>query len=221
MSCPVLRAHPILALACGCALAAGALVACNSDGRTLRPADSSQTESVYTPTTTTTIPGASVPAVAPAESTEVSFQLVLPWVDGGTIDPRYTCNGDDVQPQVSWFGAPADAVEMALVVIDTDANNFVHWIVGGLDPKDPMIGENQVPVGAIEGANGFSTAAAPVVGWRGPCPPAGTAHHYQFTLYALDQQIELPTGSSAADMQAVIDASSIAAAQVVGVYQTP
>jgi len=202
-------------------LATAGVVACKSDGRTLRPADSSQTESVYTPTTTTTIVGASTAAVIPVQSTEMAFVLNLPWTDGGAIDARYTCKGDDVQPQVSWFGAPANAVEMALVVIDTDANNFVHWVIGGLDPSDPLIAENSVPVGAIEGTNSFSTATAPVTGWRGPCPPAGASHHYQFTLFALDQQMELPTGSSAADMQAVIDASAVAAAQVVGIFETP
>jgi hypothetical protein len=151
----------------------------------------------------------------------LAFSLSLPWVDGGEIDARFTCNGADVQPQVGWLGAPADAVEMALVVTDTDASNFVHWIVAGLEPTDPLIPENSVPLGAIEGLNGFSTPSAPVTGWRGPCPPAGTPHHYRFTLYALDQQVELPTGSAAADLQAIIDASAIAAAQVTGVYTTP
>ena len=47
------------------------------------------------------------------------------------------------------------------------------------------IGEGDVPVGAIEGQNGFSTATVPSIGWSGPCPPAGTTHHYRFTLYAL------------------------------------
>jgi Raf kinase inhibitor-like YbhB/YbcL family protein len=210
----------------GCSvLTAAVLAGCNSDGRTLRPADPTQNQSVYTPTTTTTL----VPdtdtvadAVSPAtDAAALTFVLNLPWLDGGQINARYTCNGADVQPQISWLGAPANAVEMALVATDTDSGDFVHWIVAGLDPHDPLIGENATPVGAIEGQNGFSTAATPVIGWRGPCPPAGTPHHYRFTLYALDQQVELPTGSSAADLQSVIDASSIAAAQTTGVYATP
>ena len=114
-----------------------------------------------------------------------------------------------------------NAVEIALVVTDTDANDFVHWVVAGLDPKNPSIAEGSVPVGAIEGANGFSTAAAPSVGWNGPCPPKGSTHHYRFTLYALDQQIELPTGSPASDLMSAIDLSSIEAAQITGVYTSP
>jgi Raf kinase inhibitor-like YbhB/YbcL family protein len=207
-------------------LAITALAACNSDGRTLRPASPSQTQSVYTPTTTTvaattaTVDGAILPA-ATAEVAPLAFVLDLPWTDGGAIDSKYTCNGIDVHPELSWLGAPSGAIEMALVVTDTDADDFVHWAIAGLDPFDPELGEGDVPVGAIEGLNGFSTPSTPVIGWRGPCPPAGVAHHYQFTLYALDQQVDLPTGAPAADLLQVIDSSAIGTAQVTGVYATP
>jgi Raf kinase inhibitor-like YbhB/YbcL family protein len=217
----VSRAGSFLTTAVACGVVALTLVACNDDGRTLRPARPSQTQSVYTPTTTTTVAPSPTLALDASETAPLAFVLNLPWVDNAIIDTKYTCNGDDVQPQVSWFGAPPEAVEMALVVRDVDANNFVHWIIAGLDPHNPFLAENSVPVGAIEGQNDFSTASAPDIGWRGPCPPKGAPHHYVFTLYALDQQVELPTGSSAADMQSVIDSTSIQAAQVTGIYQTP
>jgi hypothetical protein len=115
------------------------LVGCNSDGRTLRPARPDQTGSVYTTTTTSTVPveadaGA---ALDPAlETPALAFVLNLPWEEGGAIDPRYTCDGADIQPGVSWLGAPADAVEMALVVTDTDADDFVHRRELGADRGD-------------------------------------------------------------------------------------
>ena len=213
-----------------------AFVGCNSDGRTLRPARPDQTGSVYTTTTTSTVPTQVIDgsALDPAlETPALAFVLNLPWEEGGAIDPRYTCDGADIQPGFSWLGAPADAVEMALVVVDTDADDVVHWVVAGLDPNDPFVGENSVPVGAIEGRN--QLAATPAVGqttttlagalpddadigWSGPCPPAGTSHHYLFSLYALAQQLELPTGSDAADMQAAIDAVALSVTHRTGVY---
>jgi Raf kinase inhibitor-like YbhB/YbcL family protein len=217
-------------LGCTAILAAG-LAACNSDGRTLRPAKPTQTQSVYTPTTTT-VPPTTVTSIDNSKigtlgtsttlaSATIPFTLQLPFTEGGAIDSRFTCNGTDVHPQIAWLGTPINTVEMALVVTDADANDFVHWIIAGLDPNDPLLGEGDVPVGAIEGENGFSTAAAPAVGWRGPCPPAGTTHHYWFTLYALSQQVELPTGSSSEDLLAVITNSSIDAAEVTGLYTAP
>jgi phosphatidylethanolamine-binding protein (PEBP) family uncharacterized protein len=123
---------------------------------------------------------------------------------------------------------------MALVVTDTDADDFVHWVIAGLDPNDPFIGENSVPIAAIEGTNDFggapggaatSTTAAgspggddPGIGWRGPCPQDGTSHHYLFSLYALGQHLELPTGSAAADMIAAIDAVALSVTHRTGVY---
>lgn len=196
--------------------------ACSSDGRYLREPRPDQTQSVYTPSTTTTIVGQVVPEIPAIETTpQLAFVLVMPWLNDGVIDARYTCTGGEVQPQFSWYGAPAGTVEMALVVSDVDASNFVHWIIAGLDPNDPLVAENEVPLGAIEGQNGFSTAAQTDVGWRGPCPPAGSSHTYRATLYALDQQVELPTGSPAADLLAVIEGSALQAAQVDGVYPTP
>lgn len=209
----------------GCCLAAVvALVGCNSDGRYLRPAQPGQTQSVYTPTTTTvpgsvdTLGGTVVPET---QAPTLAFVLHLPFTDGGAMDAKYTCNGLDLHPAVSWLGTPDGTVEMALEVVDVDAGNFVHWIIAGLDPTNPSIGEGDVPVGAIEGQNGFSTKAAVSIGWRGPCPPKGTTHHYRFTLYALGQQVELATGSAAADLQTAIESAAIAAAQVTGVYATP
>ncbi|MEO7397632.1 MAG: YbhB/YbcL family Raf kinase inhibitor-like protein, partial [Ilumatobacteraceae bacterium] len=186
------------------------VAACNSDGRTLRPAGPDQTASVYTTTTTTTAIAPDLDDIAPTnidattvlpsvstniedpalDATDLAFVLNVPWEDGGIIDPRYTCDGADIQPGFSWLGTPADAVEMALVVIDIDADNFVHWVIAGLDPTNPFVEENSTPVSAIEDDEG----------WRGPCPPTGTTHHYRFTLYALAEHIELPSGSTAADL---------------------
>jgi Raf kinase inhibitor-like YbhB/YbcL family protein len=194
---------------------------CKSDGRTLREPATDQTQSVYTPSTTTTIAGQTTPTALATTTPTLPFTLNLPWLNGATIDTRFTCNGIDAQPRFGWLGAPAGAAEMALVVSDVNAGNFVHWIITGLDPADSLLDENEVPIGAIEGENGFNTAAKPDIGWRGPCPPAGVPHTYRFTLYALDQQVELPTGSPAADLLAVIEASAIGVTQVDGIYQTP
>ncbi len=225
-------ARPILVFITGPALLVS-LSACNSDGRTLRPAAPDQTASVYTTTTASTIPANSADgelALDPVLEAPAAAEFVLnmPWEEGGPIDPRYTCDGADIQPGFNWFGAPPEAVELALVVVDTDADDFVHWVIAGLDPANPFVGENSVPIAAIEGTNDFagpssgqaaaSSGADGSIGWRGPCPPDGSSHNYRFTLYALGEHIELPTGSSAADLQAAIDATSLSVAQRTGVY---
>ena len=210
-----------------------AIVSCKSDGRTLRPALPSQVGSVFTPTTSTTIvvevalpqPSGGLPDFGEGGDdgsvATAAFTLQMPWADGGVIAPRYTCSGENQSPGFTWAGTPPGTVEMALVVTDTDAGGFVHWVIAGLDPATPVVYEGAVPVAAIEGSNDFTAIDLPTIGWAGPCPPAGSKHHYRFTLYALDQQIELPTGSPAADLIAVIEAASVQAAQVTGTYSSP
>ena len=184
----------------------------------MRPAGADKTASISVPTTSTTLAGDQVsPPVGAGVETQptLPFTVQTPWANGVAINALHTCNGGNVAPSITWFGAPADAVEMALVVVDTDAN-FVHWVISGLDPTNPEIPEGNVPVGAIEATNDFGK-----VGWDGPCPPPGAPHHYEFTLYALDQATELPTGTPAKDLIAFIKNTQIDSAQVVGVYQAP
>src|SRR3989442_9789335 len=50
---------------------------------------------------------------------------------GGTIPARYTCDGQDVSPPLSWSGAPAGTKSFALISDDPDApgGTWVHWVL--------------------------------------------------------------------------------------------
>ena len=107
------------------------LTACNDDGREMRPP-------VLPPPPTTTTPPNTVPAgegsqgaiiTAPSTSTlPASFQLVTAWPNGAQIPARYTCDDANVAPAISWTAVPVDAVEIAVSMVDLDAN-FVHWVM--------------------------------------------------------------------------------------------
>jgi len=156
-------------------LTALVLGGCSHDGRTLRPAQPNQTQSIVDPTT-----------VAATKAPE-PMQVTVNWSsDGTTIDNRYTCDGANQVPEVSWSNLPASTAEVALSVVDPDANGFVHWVVGGLPAVGGSMPGGALPQGAVAGTNG-----AGKIGWTGPCPPAGSTHHYQLTLYALDDEIGL------------------------------
>lgn len=115
------------------------------------------------------------------------------------------CTGNNVSPSFSWKGAPANTKSFALTMYDPDAptgSGFWHWVVynipadakgiaaGAGDPK-----KTALPAGSVQGNTDM---AAP--GYIGPCPPAGDkAHHYVFTLYALDAKLEgIPANATAA-----------------------
>ena len=111
----------------------------------------------------------------------------------------YTCDGDNVSPPLAWGSIPTGTVELALTDVDPDANNFVHWVMAGIDPSVQAIDAGAVPDGVVQGKN--STGS---VGWTGPCPPKGPPHHYVFTLYALTAPSGLTDGVDGNDAMSTI-----------------
>lgn len=193
------------------------------DGKTMRPPTSEQRANV--PTTTTTAPsvpvagdvdggaGTFAPATIPASVAAAPFMVSVPWANGGIIDARFTCDGADLSPLMTWTAPPAGTVELALLVTDDDADGYVHWAVAGIPATAGEKGEGATITGALEGVNDAGT-----VGWTGPCPPDGAPHTYRFTLYALDQQAELPDDFTGTELAAVAGAASTAIAELTGTY---
>lgn len=115
------------------------------------------------------------------------------FVDGGMIPQRFTCDGENVAPPLSWSRAPVGTRAIAVVVEDPDApgGTFVHWVVLDLPPT-----ATSVPPGTP--------------GYRGPCPPRGdTPHRYVFSVYALRE----PVGS-----RSEIGRAAIAVGRLTGRY---
>ncbi|MDF2732300.1 MAG: phosphatidylethanolamine-binding protein, partial [Desertimonas sp.] len=149
------------------ALAALAVLvtACNDDGRDLRSPILPPPPST-TAAPTTMPPGEEAFITAPSTTTlPPSFQLVTAWPNGAAIPARHTCDDADVAPALSWTTVPLDTVELAVTMVDLDAN-FVHWVMVGISPPRPGLAEDEVPPGAIEWPNDVGD-----VGYGGPCPP--------------------------------------------------
>lgn len=202
-------------------LAAGALVltlaACSDDGRTLRPAEPGQDETISAPATTPTSDGiVAAPSTASSPSTTSSADparfVSAPWPAGGAIDTKYTCDGADVSPAFQWGAAPAGTAEIALSVIDEDAE-YVHWVIAGLDATSTGLDEGSVPLTASQAINSAGHA-----GWDGPCGQVGTTHTYTVTVWYLGQQTELGDASSADDLLAVVRGSALSSAETTGTY---
>ena len=193
--------------------------ACDSgDGKTLRPPTSSERAAMPTTTTTTTLPRTLDPTAGDDggslanSSAPATLSMTLPWTDGGVIDARFTCDGADLSPAISWTAPPAGTVELALLVTDDDAG-FYHWAVAGIDPASGSKAEGAPFAGAIEGQNDFGKT-----GYGGPCPPKGETHTYRFSLYALSQQAELPDQFTGKDLAATADPEALTVAELTGTY---
>lgn len=134
--------------------------------------------------------------------------------DNDFIPKEYTCDGENLSPPFNIFGIPSNAATLAIIMDDPDPPNgtFVHWIAWNIDPKTTTFLEDQRL--DVQGRNGFGIDA-----YRGPCPPKGKPHHYFFKLYALDNALQLPQGSSKEDVLDAMKGHILAEAEIVGLYQ--
>jgi Raf kinase inhibitor-like YbhB/YbcL family protein len=105
--------------------------------------------------------------------------------NGGTIPKRFTCSGENISPPLRFGNVPSKARELALLVQDPGAHDFLHWGVLGIAPGSAGFEGGKVPSGVVQTENGFGDRR-----WGGPCPPEGDKpHRYVFALYALDAHV--------------------------------
>ncbi|MEK7187225.1 MAG: YbhB/YbcL family Raf kinase inhibitor-like protein [Patescibacteria group bacterium] len=131
------------------------------------------------------------------------------------LHERFTCDGQDKNPPLHIGEVPQTAKSLVLIVDDPDApeGNFTHWLLWNISPETKEIDEGKNPDGSVEGKNGSGS-----VGYMGPCPPIGRAHHYQFKLFALDTVLDLAPGARQSEVESVIHKHILESAQLVGLY---
>jgi Raf kinase inhibitor-like YbhB/YbcL family protein len=138
----------------------------------------------------------------------------------GTIPDKYSKEGGNISPPLSWTGVPDETRSLALIVDDPDApsGTFVHWLVYGIRPGTTELKEHlnavaELPDGVRQGRNGFGD-----LGYGGPQPPSGT-HRYFFHLYALDTDSDISGGLVREELEGVIQGHILEEAQLMGRYQ--
>lgn len=134
--------------------------------------------------------------------------------DNQVIPAKFTCDGEDLSPELRISEVPEGAKSLALIVDDPDAAGglWVHWVVWNLPPNTEIISEGKLPAGATEGTTDFGHAA-----YGGPCPHQGL-HRYFFKLYALDAPLDLPVTTTAAALTRAMQDRILAEAHLVGLY---
>lgn len=131
------------------------------------------------------------------------------------IPARYTCDGEDVSPPLTFSGVPYGTRSLAMIVDDPDApaGTWVHWTLWNMPPETRSITEDSVPPSAVQGITSFGKS-----GWGGPCPPSGV-HRYFFKLYALDIEVKLPPTCMAHDLHHAMEGHILRQAQLIGLYR--
>jgi hypothetical protein len=137
------------------------------------------------------------------------------------ISKEYTCDGSDMSVPLSWKNAPEGTKSFALITDDPDAprGTWVHWVLYDVPAEvrelSAGIGHDEsLKSGAKQGKNDFGK-----VGYGGPCPPSGPAHHYYFKLYALDLMTGLKSKASKQQLLDAMKGHVLAETQLIGTYK--
>ncbi len=145
------------------------------------------------------------------------------FAEGGDIPSKYTCQGEDMSPALSWFSVPDGARSLALIVDDPDAPDpaapkmtYVHWVLynipTGASGLSEAVEPGSLPEGALEGLNDWGRT-----GYGGPCPPIGR-HRYFHKLYALDTVLPDLGNPTKADLLKAMEGHVLEEAVLMGTY---
>lgn len=137
------------------------------------------------------------------------------FINGGNIPARFTCDGEGINPDLTFKDIPKEAKSLALIVDDPDAprGTWAHWVLWNISPNITVIKENSTPTNAVVGANSW-----PNNNFGAPCPPSGS-HRYFFKLYALDTILNISPSSKSEDLSTAMEGHILAEAELMGRYQ--
>ncbi|WP_405885244.1 YbhB/YbcL family Raf kinase inhibitor-like protein [Streptomyces sp. NBC_01136] len=163
---------------------------------------------------TTSAASATLAAVTPGTSKTITVTSPA-FADGGTVPRRFTCDGVNQSPPLTFTGVPGGAAESVVLVEDLDAarGTFVHWLMWGIDPHEATLSAGAVPKGAVQGRNGFGQRR-----YGGPCPPSGKPHHYVFSVYAADRRLNLPEDATVDAVRRALAGHTVGSGTLVGRY---
>lgn len=141
-----------------------------------------------------------------------------------SIPTRYTCEGEDISPALSWTGQPEGTKTLVLIVDDPDAPDpaapkmtWVHWVLynlpGELQGLPQAVAADELPQGTLEGINDWKRT-----GYGGPCPPIGR-HRYFFRLYALDTELPDLKQPTKTQLEQAMRGHILEQVELIGTYQ--
>jgi len=137
---------------------------------------------------------------------------------GEYIPAKFTCNGENINPELEFVDIPEGTKSFVLIFDDPDVpevlrkdRNFDHWILFNIPGTSRKIEENLNP-----GISGKNTRGG--LNYIGPCPP-DTIHRYFFRLYALNDVLDLKEGATKEDVYQAMEGKILAKAHLVGLYE--
>jgi Raf kinase inhibitor-like YbhB/YbcL family protein len=193
------------------------LAACASQPTPTPPPATSLPEVTEIPTEVPTTTEASVEVT---EEAVMPFEISSPAFGNGDVIPvKFSCDGDDVSPALTWTEPPAGTQSFALIMDDPDApiGTWVHWVVYNIPAATRELEENMPTTSELSNGIRQGYTSAKSTGYHGPCPPSGT-HRYFFKLYALETTLSLSEKADKKELLAAMEGHILASVELMGTF---
>jgi Raf kinase inhibitor-like YbhB/YbcL family protein len=136
------------------------------------------------------------------------------------IPKAFSCEGDNISPQLEWRDLPEKVESLALILDDPDSasGTWTHWIIYNIPngvthlPRNVSTEELR-RLGIAPGKNDFGNTF-----YQGPCPRPGKVHHYCFHLYALDANLNIAPASTCQEVRSLIQGHVLEETQLIGCF---
>ncbi|PCI19881.1 YbhB/YbcL family Raf kinase inhibitor-like protein [Candidatus Wolfebacteria bacterium] len=135
-----------------------------------------------------------------------------------SIPSLYTCDGDNINPELSFINVPENSKSLVLLMEDPDVPTSIradgiwdHWVVFNIPAETTGMLENAKPAGT----EGISSGGN--IGYEGPCPP-DREHRYSFKLFALSSKLGLEEGATKDQVLEAMQTHVIESAELIGRY---
>ena len=145
------------------------------------------------------------PTSAPQPATAQGFVLSSPAVESDMALPaKYTCDGENISPPLTWTNTPAGTQSLALVMHHVAGPGDVHWywVVYNIPPTITSIAANDRSIGTY-GTNSVN----PQLAYAPPCSKGPGRKEYTISLYALSAAPQL-AANTAVDRDTLLAAIS-------------
>jgi Raf kinase inhibitor-like YbhB/YbcL family protein len=145
-----------------------------------------------------------------------TLQITSPaFAANAAIPSKYTCDGQNINPPLTFAGIPAKTQSLVLIMDDPDVPKnlmpsgvFDHWLIWDLQADSKGVAE-----AAPESKRGLNGQGQ---GYTGPCPP-DREHRYFFKLYALDTKLTAKIGNKQ-DLESAMKGHILEQAELIGRY---
>jgi phosphatidylethanolamine-binding protein (PEBP) family uncharacterized protein len=140
--------------------------------------------------------GAPAQSNAPEHPPLVTIDVGIPVLSHrGAMPRRYTCDGRDLSPPISWSDIPRDTAELDVFIVNirpTGGRLSFDWAVAGLSPRSHGIPAGRLPPAAVVGRNNFGR-----IGYSICPPPAASEQNYIVRVIALPHALAARPGFDA------------------------